>query len=1327
MTSSEGERENEREGAPEVRMEAYASDSGTIYLAAGSQHVAGRDLHLHYWDGTHRVDRTRPGTGTGDDCPYPGLSAFGVEQAAWYFGRDPLRARLTARLDTCLREGGALAVVAPSGAGKSSLLRAGLVPDLAAGALPGSRRWPSLVFTPTADPMRALATHLAALTDGDPEQTAADLRSAPDEVAARLRTALAARRAGRLVVVVDQAEELFTLVADAEERRRFTTALDRLARAGGPALVVYGLRADFYARWADLGSLRTALEERQVLIGPMTGTQLREAVLFPARAVGLEVEDGLVELLLTDLAGPAGGDADYDVGLLPHLAHALRLTWQRRHGNRMTVSAYRETGRIHGAVAQSAEEAYAKLGPDGRAATEVIFRRLVRLGDGDGDTRRTVPVGRLTEGLDPRTADAVLSAFTKGRLLTHRQDTVTISHEALLRAWPQLRTWTDTHRADQLLRQQIEEDAAAWAGKRHDRAHLYRGSRLDNALEWAARTGNAGLGPTPREFLDASRRLARRSAQLLRGAVAALTVLTLLAVTGMITAQLQSGRADQSRRFAEEQRRLAVGRSLRAQAENLRDSDPHTSLRLGLAAQRLDPTTEGRQGLLTTLQQTRFDGASPDGAIGPTGGLAAFFHGGTLLATGGDRTPSVDLWDTTDAAAPRHLAALTGLPDAAAGVATTPDGRTTAVVTGASPRSKPPVRELSLWNTADRRTPVRLPFRPGIADVRDAAFSPDGRTLAVVAAGTGGDGAEGTLTLWDTSDPAAPRMLSGPTAATDADTVRYSADGRTLITASALRTAHPSPGVDTIAHFSGWQLWDTTDARRPRPVARQLGHTPGTLAVSPAGPVLAVASGHRLAVWQFTDRAAPRRIALLEHAGQVTTAAFRPDGRGLVTATEGGRTQLWDITDPDRPAGPTPLSGPGKPDALAFSGDGAHVVIADGSRSVRRWRAAPRTAPGPSSAPTTGEAALGEAAFSPDGRRLAVGGHGGDVHQWDVSDPARPRALPPLPGTSGRRVETLAFDRTGATLAVGTAADVFAVNGEIVLWDVSDAERPRRRTALPVPTGVTSLAFSPRTALLAATGRELPAGATWFGIWDTGNPVPERKFLHESLGRLLDETEERPPTVRRWVIGATPTAFAPDGRRLALAGSLWDVSDPSAPVRVRHAGRGKGDPPTAPSGLVGMGRAAFSPDGSLLAADGSGDKGVVQWKVGAELSYAPVGPALPVGKTRQIVYHPGGRLVATAEQHGSVRLWDVSDPLRPALAATVPETAGDLRFSPDGRTLALTLAEGGGVRIWDLGDLPAIVTDPAGLACRIVGTGLSEHDWTTLHASGLPYQDTCAR
>ncbi|MEU6315045.1 WD40 repeat domain-containing protein [Streptomyces sp. NPDC047014] len=654
-----------------------------------------------------------------------------------------------------------------------------------------------------------------------------------------------------------------------------------------------------------------------------------------------------------------------------------------------------------------------------------------------------------------------------------------------------------------------------------------------------------------------------------------------------------------------------------------------------------------------------------------------------------------------------------------AAVAPSPDGRTLAVVTG-DLLKQAPVRELSLWNLADRRNPVRLPFPSGEADIRDAAFAPDGRTLAVVAGG-----AEGTLTLWDVSDRTAPRRLSGPTAATDADTVRFSADGRTLITASGLRTRGFALGGDTIAHFSGWQLWDVTDTGGPRAVSRQLGYTERTLAVSPAGADLAVADGHRVAVWRFTDRAAPRRIAVLEHPNRVTGVAYRPDGRGLATAVEGGRTQLWDLGDPDRPVGPTALSGPAAPTGFAFTADGGHVVLADESRTVQRWRVAPRAAPGQVSAAATGEAGLGEAAFSPDGRRLAVGGFGGGVHLWDVTDPARPRELPAVPGASGRAVETLAFDREGTTLAVGTIADANAVRGEIVLWDVSDAERPRRRTALATPTGVASLAFSPRSALLAASGRELPVGATWIGLWDTGRPEPEQKFLNASLNRMLDGTEDGPGVVKHHIIGATPTAFGPDGRLLALSGSLWDVSDPSAPVRVRRAGRPSGDSAPMPLGPEGMDQAAFSPDGHLLAAEADGRKGVAQWRVGEEISYTPVGPAVPVKEPQRIVYHPGGRLLATAERFGAVHLWDVSDPTRPTLALTVPETAGDIRFGPDGRTMALVLAAGGGVRLWTLGELPAIAADPTGLACRIVGSGLSEQDWKKHYAAGLPYQDTC--
>ncbi|MEV4948742.1 WD40 repeat domain-containing protein [Streptomyces sp. NPDC053755] len=1309
----------------EVRMEAYASGSGTIYLAAGNQNIAGRDLHLHYWDGTHRVDRVQPGQAAGDECPYPGMSAFGVEQSRWYFGRDALRARLTAGLDDCLREGGALAVVADSGAGKSSLLRAGLAPDLARGALPGSRHWPCLILTPTAQPVAALTTHLAGLTGVEPEVVRRELVHEPDALAVRLSASLAERRADRLVVVVDQAEELFTLVTDETERTRFTDALDRLARAQGPALVVYGLRADFYGHALRYRPLRQALERRQVAVGPMDRTELREAIVFPARSVGLELEEGLVELLLTDLGATTGTREGYEAGRLPHLAHALRLTWQQRQGSTMTVERYTAIGGIHEAVARSAEAAFQALDPLARTAAEVMLRRLVRIGEkGDDDTRRTVPTARLTQGLERRAAEAVLAGFTERRLLTRLrdvrqpdtqwQDTVTLTHEALLRAWPRLHGWLHTGRAASLLRQQIEDDAAAWASDR-DRAHLYRGSRLAKARAWAAGPGHDGLGPPVSDFLDASVRLARRTAVLLRGAVAVVVVSALLAVGGALVAQSQSRRADQERAAAEAQRLPAVARTLRAKAESLRDSDPRRSLRLGLAAQRVAPTTEGRQGLVTMLQQTRFDGASADAALGPVDGLATFFQSGTLLVTAAPRAGSVTLWDTVDPLRPRRLATLTGLRDKASAVSLSPDGRRLAVVTEGDGRA--PVHELSLWDLTDRAHPLRLPFRAGVEQVADCAFSPDGRTLAVVAGG-----GDGTLTLWDIGDPASPRRLSAPTAATDAGTVRFSADGRTLVTAAGLATASPSFGPDSIAHFSGWQLWDVRDARRPRAVFHERGFTEGTLAVSTTSPVLAVGSGHKLALWDFGDPASPRRTAVLQHPTRVAKAAFRPDGRRVVTLSDGQRTQLWDVTDPARPVGPSRLSGPGKPVAFAFSGD--HVVMADESGSLSRWRVALRSGLRRGAALPSGDVSLSSVAFSPDGRRLAAGGFGGDVHLWDTTDPARPRALPPLRSTSGQPVETVAFNRDGTALAAGTIADADSARGEIVLWDVSDTDRPRRRAVLATPTGVTSLAFNPRTATLAASGTTNMFGSTWVALWDTSTTVPRRSYLEESLNRLLDETDDPAPVVPRHLIAATPTVFSPDGRLLALSGSLWNVTDPAAPVRVRQAERPPGDHRSTPSALLGMAQADFSPDGRRLAAESVREDGVDLWPVGPVIGTDPVG-SVPARKPVRVVHHPAGHLLATAEEHGAVQLWDIFDPARPALAATLEDPVVDARFAPDGRTLALIPEAGDTVGLWHLGDLPRTLADVTGLACRIVGAGLSEDAWKK-DVPGVPYQDTCA-
>jgi Novel STAND NTPase 1 len=255
-----------------VRLEAHASDQARVNQAA-------RDLHVHYGEGV----RAEPGTATAE-CPYPGLASFGREQARWFFGREQLIADLIACLDRRLRTGGVQAVVAPSGAGKSSLLHAGLLPKLDNGALPGSDQWPTVVFTPTAQPLQALAMQIAALTGADPvtlaEQLAADSRQAG---VVPLGSICGVDSGTRLVMVVDQFEELFTLCTDDRQRHTFIELLTRIATSRSDTspdpqpvgLVVIGVRADFCAACTDYSHLRTALQDSPLVVGPMSDAELR--------------------------------------------------------------------------------------------------------------------------------------------------------------------------------------------------------------------------------------------------------------------------------------------------------------------------------------------------------------------------------------------------------------------------------------------------------------------------------------------------------------------------------------------------------------------------------------------------------------------------------------------------------------------------------------------------------------------------------------------------------------------------------------------------------------------------------------------------------------------------------------------------------------------------------------------------------------------------------------------------------------------------------------------------------------------------------------------
>ncbi|MGH3771961.1 MAG: caspase, EACC1-associated type [Pseudonocardiaceae bacterium] len=483
-----------------------------------------------------------------DVCPYPGLAAFQTEDARWFFGRERVTTELVGRLAARLEQALPLVLVGASGSGKSSLLRAGLLPALSDGAMrvPGSRAWPHLLFTPTSDPVGELATQVARLAGAQPQVVRAELVADPAGFAATVRRALAGGgdiNGARVVVVVDQFEETFLRCTSDQDRQVFIRALCAAAGNGAvggeaPALVVLGVRADLYGRCAAYPELLPALQDGQVVLGPMRSAELRAAIEGPAHAAGLTLEPGLVETLLRELGAGTGSStaAPYDPGALPLLSHALQATWEHRANRTLTVDDYQATGGIYGAVATTAEALFQGFDPAGWHAARRLLLRMVQIGDGVPDTRlRAERTTLITRSPDPAAASAVFDAFARARLITAAEDSAEITHEALLGAWPRLRGWIDADRAGLYIHQQLTEAAQRWDHDGQPDSALYRDTDLAVADEWAEDPDHhADLGTLERDFLAASQALracqqlashrrAHRTRQLIAGLVVLLS------------------------------------------------------------------------------------------------------------------------------------------------------------------------------------------------------------------------------------------------------------------------------------------------------------------------------------------------------------------------------------------------------------------------------------------------------------------------------------------------------------------------------------------------------------------------------------------------------------------------------------------------------------------------------------------------------------------------------------------------------------------------------------------------------------------------------------
>ncbi|WP_156213765.1 hypothetical protein [Lentzea aerocolonigenes] len=790
------------------------------------------------------------------DAPYVGLKAFQREDADRFFGRE----KLTAKLVDLVASRPLVGVFGASGSGKSSLLRAGLLPRLDR----------AVIFTPGAQPADECAVRLAQATG----HSAVVLRAELEDPAG---LGLIARQHD-LTLVIDQFEEVFTL-AGPEQRDWFVQALVKAPR------VVIGVRADFYGHIGRHPELVEALEGAQLLVGPMTADDLRRAITQPALHVGATVETALVTRLVADVAGQAAA--------LPLVQHALVETWHRRRGMTLSLVGYEQAGGVEHAIARTAEAVYEQLSGDQQQIARRTFLRLIALGEGTEDTKRRA----AREDLDAE----VLERLANARLVTLTEHHAELTHEALIRSWPRLRDWIAEDRNALRVHHQLTEAAAQWDG---DRDLLYKGARLAQAAELSPDS----LTEPEREFLTASQADGRRRARRTRVVVAVLSVLVLLLAGTVVFAVDQAGEASR-------QRDVAVAASVAAEARRLAllPTDSGEAVRVALAAYKVAPTEANRDALFFVEATKRRELI---GTNTPEDTRFIKNDGGHLFMTVKGYELETPLWDLRDHGQGRYHGVLNGRPvvvsddDKRAIVATTRGVELMDITNPLSPRTLAEVdaiayRETGLaadsaLNSFAGTVAVVGSFRdlkaklwryegssvlrefdiPGANPATALRMSPDGHVLAVSREDTA------AVELW---------RIDGETVHKVSETVpqrtllptRFSADGRFLLLVSS--------AVGQV------QVWDVADPAKPV-VQADIPTLPKAelkIAFSPDGRSVLLGTDRSAHIWDVSQPGRPVRAGAFENfPDNITAVDHWSPPYGFVAVTE---RNIWQLrTDVDQ-------------------------------------------------------------------------------------------------------------------------------------------------------------------------------------------------------------------------------------------------------------------------------------------------------------------------------------------------------------------------------------------------------------------------------------------